>query len=250
MEDLVQGREWARRATLEQRRAAASMLVHEDDLLTRKIDLRPLMELSPRSVLHSMPMPRVHETFVALGLRHLYVTDVRNNVVGVITRKDLLPEVLEANRASFSGGGGGNDGGPPSVAAGTTATPPARLERMATFTSQRLADAARPKRHEPRVPAHTLRSQRRAGLQKMRRGSYTFASNLNPLGQPMDSSSFHDASPPACAAGESVAETRRRSNSYNAPGGSSIRSSTRIAALQLSPRSRPEPPPLQRGSSE
>ena len=32
---------------------------------------------------------RVHQVFVALGLRHLCVVDSRNRVLGMITRKDL-----------------------------------------------------------------------------------------------------------------------------------------------------------------
>ena len=44
-----------------------------------------------------MPLPRLHRYFRTLGLRHIFVTDTRTEVMGVITRKDLLPEVLEAN---------------------------------------------------------------------------------------------------------------------------------------------------------
>ena len=54
------------------------------------------MELAPHSVMHTMPLSRVHDSFRKLGLRHMFVTDTRNEVMGVITRKDLLPEVLEA----------------------------------------------------------------------------------------------------------------------------------------------------------
>ena len=126
------------------------------------------------------------------------------------------------------------------------------LERMATFTlatSQRLADAARTRRHEPRVPAHTLRSQRRAGLQKMRRGSFAFPAPMPP--QPMDSSSFTDGPAPAPDDDDgSASDARRRSSSYEGGSRGGMRSSTRIAALQLSPRSRPEPPELRRGNSE
>ena len=32
---------------------------------------------------------RVHQVFVALGLRHLCVVDEWNRVVGIVTRKDL-----------------------------------------------------------------------------------------------------------------------------------------------------------------
>ena len=47
--------------------------------------------------MHTMPLPRLHRSFRTLGVRHIFVTDTRNEVMGVITRKDLLPEVLEAN---------------------------------------------------------------------------------------------------------------------------------------------------------
>ena len=63
----------------------------------RKLDLRPMMELAPHSVMHTMPLPRLHHSVRTLGLRHVFVTDTRNEVMGVITRKDLLSEVLEAN---------------------------------------------------------------------------------------------------------------------------------------------------------
>eukprot|EP00303_Exanthemachrysis_gayraliae_P004836 CAMPEP_0206013276 /NCGR_PEP_ID=MMETSP1464-20131121/16209_1 /ASSEMBLY_ACC=CAM_ASM_001124 /TAXON_ID=119497 /ORGANISM="Exanthemachrysis gayraliae, Strain RCC1523" /LENGTH=161 /DNA_ID=CAMNT_0053386989 /DNA_START=12 /DNA_END=498 /DNA_ORIENTATION=+ len=65
----------------------------------RLVDLRAVMELSPMSVHSWTPVPRVHELFCNLGLRHLFVCDARYQLVGVITRKDLLPEVLEAEAA-------------------------------------------------------------------------------------------------------------------------------------------------------
>lgn len=56
-----------------------------------------MMELAPHSVMHTMQLARLHRSFRTLGLRHIFVTDTRNECMGVITRKDLLPEVLEAN---------------------------------------------------------------------------------------------------------------------------------------------------------
>ena len=102
--ELVVAREASRVADAAAKQAAAAglaaSLLHEGDA-SRRIDLRPVMELSPHAVLHSMPLPRLHEMFVTQGLRHLYVTDTRNQVVGCITRKDLLPEVLEANNEVY-----------------------------------------------------------------------------------------------------------------------------------------------------
>lgn len=53
------------------------------------IDLRPFMSSSPYVVIHSMTLPRVFRIFRALGLRHLPVVDDMNQVVGMVTRKDL-----------------------------------------------------------------------------------------------------------------------------------------------------------------
>ncbi|KAJ1526636.1 hypothetical protein ONE63_008221 [Megalurothrips usitatus] len=54
------------------------------------IDLRPFMNSSPYVVIHSMTLPRVFRIFRALGLRHLPVVDDTNQVVGMVTRKDLV----------------------------------------------------------------------------------------------------------------------------------------------------------------
>ena len=162
--DLVRAREASRNAPIDERRAAAAEMLRDDDA-SRRIDLRPLMELSPHSVLHSMPLPRLHDMFVTLGLRHLYVTDTRNHIVGIVTRKDLLPEVLDANTTAAEpfvggggegggGGGGGGDGG----ALGSS------MQSIAQRASQRIASATRRRRHEPKVPAHKLRSARHASL--------------------------------------------------------------------------------------
>lgn len=46
----------------------------------RKVDLRHMMELAPHSVMHTTPLPRLHRQFRTLGLRHIFVTDMRNEV--------------------------------------------------------------------------------------------------------------------------------------------------------------------------
>ena len=70
-----------------------------------------MMELAPHSIMHTTPLPRLHRQLRTLGLRHIFVTDTRNEVMGVVTRKDLLPEVLAANvhesTAAKAGGGKG-----------------------------------------------------------------------------------------------------------------------------------------------
>ena len=146
--DLVAAREACRNASIEERQAAVGDMLRDEDAV-RRIDLRPVMELSPHAVLHSMPLPRVHATFVTLGLRHLYVTDTRNTVVGCITRKDLLPEVLEANAAVEE----------PFASNGS-----ARHERRRQVPLSLGTAAARRRRHEPKMPAHKHRDLRRASL--------------------------------------------------------------------------------------
>lgn len=53
------------------------------------VDLRPIMNPSAYSVTHSASLPRIFRLFRALGLRHLVVVNDRNEVIGMVTRKDL-----------------------------------------------------------------------------------------------------------------------------------------------------------------
>ncbi|KAG5883579.1 hypothetical protein JTB14_016719 [Gonioctena quinquepunctata] len=53
------------------------------------IDLRPFMNPSPYTVLHSSSLPRMFRLFRALGLRHLPIVNDSNEVIGMVTRKDL-----------------------------------------------------------------------------------------------------------------------------------------------------------------
>ncbi|XP_022706969.1 H(+)/Cl(-) exchange transporter 7-like isoform X3 [Varroa jacobsoni] len=53
------------------------------------IDLRPFMNFSAYSISHNSSLYRIHKLFRALGLRHLTVVNDQNEVVGMITRKDL-----------------------------------------------------------------------------------------------------------------------------------------------------------------
>ncbi|KAK9881295.1 hypothetical protein WA026_015417 [Henosepilachna vigintioctopunctata] len=56
---------------------------------TYSVDLRPFMNPSPYTVLHSASLPRMFRLFRALGLRHLAIVNDTNEVVGMVTRKDL-----------------------------------------------------------------------------------------------------------------------------------------------------------------
>lgn len=53
------------------------------------IDLRPVMNPSAYSVAHTASLPRIFRLFRALGLRHLVVSNDRNEVIGIVTRKDI-----------------------------------------------------------------------------------------------------------------------------------------------------------------
>ena len=60
-----------------------------DDELDAKIDLGYCMNPCPYSVPYNCSYERTFRLFRALGLRHLCVTDDSNNVVGIVTRKDM-----------------------------------------------------------------------------------------------------------------------------------------------------------------
>jgi len=53
------------------------------------LDLRPVMNPTPTTVMHSTPLPQMFKLFRAIGLRHLIVTNDECEVVGMVTRKDL-----------------------------------------------------------------------------------------------------------------------------------------------------------------
>ena len=42
-----------------------------------------------------MPLNHVYRLFNTIGLRHLTVVDCREQVVGIVTRKDVLPEIID-----------------------------------------------------------------------------------------------------------------------------------------------------------
>ncbi|XP_024216025.1 H(+)/Cl(-) exchange transporter 7 [Halyomorpha halys] len=53
------------------------------------IDLRPYMNPSPYTAQHVASLPRIFRLFRALGLRHLIIVNDTNEVIGMVTRKDL-----------------------------------------------------------------------------------------------------------------------------------------------------------------
>lgn len=69
-----------------------------DEMYGYHVDLRSIMNPNPYTVLHSASFPKIYQLFRSLGLRHLIVTDDRNQVVGMITRKDLARYVHERDK--------------------------------------------------------------------------------------------------------------------------------------------------------
>uniref|UniRef100_A0A0A9WGN6 H(+)/Cl(-) exchange transporter 7 n=2 Tax=Lygus hesperus TaxID=30085 RepID=A0A0A9WGN6_LYGHE len=53
------------------------------------LDLRPYMNPSPYTVKLDASLPRIFRLFRGLGLRHIVVVNEVNEVVGMVTRKDL-----------------------------------------------------------------------------------------------------------------------------------------------------------------
>jgi chloride channel 7 len=68
-------------------------LTHED--LSMIISLEPFMNRSFFSIHHEFSAMHSFRLFRGLGLRHLPVVDYKNEVVGIITRKDLIEPVIE-----------------------------------------------------------------------------------------------------------------------------------------------------------
>ena len=61
-----------------------------------RVDLRDYVDHAAMSVYDRTPVRRCYDIFVVMGLRSLVVVNENNAVVGIITRKDLLPERVEA----------------------------------------------------------------------------------------------------------------------------------------------------------
>ncbi len=54
-----------------------------------ELDLRPYMNLSPYSLNENSNLPRIFRLFRGLGLRHIVIVDMRNRVIGIVTRIDI-----------------------------------------------------------------------------------------------------------------------------------------------------------------
>lgn len=65
------------------------------------VDLRPIMNPSPYSVMHSSTLPRIFKLFRGLGLRHVIVVNDNNEVVGIVTRKDLARYRMEKHMGNM-----------------------------------------------------------------------------------------------------------------------------------------------------
>jgi chloride channel 7 len=59
------------------------------------IDLRPYVNTAPYVINESSSLSRTYRLFRTLGLRHLCVVNHHNQVVGIITRKDLVSQHLQ-----------------------------------------------------------------------------------------------------------------------------------------------------------
>jgi chloride channel 7 len=79
-----------------------SILQHvSDEEKEFEIDLRPYMNLSPYSLTENSNLPRVFRLFRGLGLRHLVIVDLHNNVVGIVTRIDIARYRAHVGLKSF-----------------------------------------------------------------------------------------------------------------------------------------------------
>ena len=60
------------------------------------VDLRPYMDATPCTVHMHAPVERAHRLFLAMGLRHLLVTNDAADCVGLLTRHELVEHRLVA----------------------------------------------------------------------------------------------------------------------------------------------------------
>mgnify|MGYP000250065395 CR=1 FL=1 len=60
------------------------------------VDLQPLLNRQIYLVDEGMAASKVYSLFRTLGLRHIYVIQRPAQVMGIISRKDLLPDLLHA----------------------------------------------------------------------------------------------------------------------------------------------------------
>ncbi len=89
---LISWEELERRCT-EEKFHMTNLTVAEEDR-NCIIDLRPYVNTAPYIINESSSLTRTYRLFRTLGLRHLCVTNIHNQVVGMLTRKDLVAEKL------------------------------------------------------------------------------------------------------------------------------------------------------------
>lgn len=69
------------------------LLVEEEFVEGKTIDLSPYMHRSPVSMHLNSSVTEVYNLFRLAGLRHLVVTHENGTVAGIVTRKDLLLQI-------------------------------------------------------------------------------------------------------------------------------------------------------------
>ena len=95
---LVDLSSWASSPRVNERAIAAALSAEDR---AQFIDLSPWLNASPHTTLPDSPLAHVHAMFRGLGLRHLLVLQQPPGagVLGIITRKDLLPATIRARAA-------------------------------------------------------------------------------------------------------------------------------------------------------
>jgi chloride channel 7 len=84
-------------------RYPAIQQVHTSDEERRfTLDLRPIMNAASYTAQHNASMPRLFRLFRGLGLRHLVIVNDLNEVVGMVTRKDLARYRVETHMGRMS----------------------------------------------------------------------------------------------------------------------------------------------------
>ena len=68
--------------------------ITEEEMEVR-VDLTPFMHRHPYLIVEDAPASRAYALLRDLGLRHIFVTPSKPQVVGLLSRKDLLPENME-----------------------------------------------------------------------------------------------------------------------------------------------------------
>ncbi|KAK2142065.1 hypothetical protein LSH36_1000g00038 [Paralvinella palmiformis] len=73
-----------------------------DEDKSKLIDLTPYMNPTPYTVTMNASLPRMFRLFRGLGLRHLITVNEKNEVVGMVTRKDIAKYRMSAKGGSLT----------------------------------------------------------------------------------------------------------------------------------------------------